>query len=385
MDLGASARQLLPELALGVDILSCFTLSAGLRVTGPKATPQQREDLVVLEHRTRAVTLRGHALPLEGGARLYLCSPWLTGPTQLDELGLSLSSFAIHDSALDFLFLVEAERGVVADLRGLAEQLRRKSVEAEEASAQARRLALVAVATDNGVFIADVLGRVEFVNAAFTRLTGCTSEDARGREVGSLLSTPEEGEEREPQVTRAIADCSALRVDLFRDHKEGARTSFSLELTPVADTRGVVTHFMGLMRDTPPPARVPVVAPNAEASDGPLDCAVDDLVREVGPENTAEIMELWTVDALARAADLVFLAQSFDQESLRRIAHAMKSSSALVGLPLLQVDCAALEKLARGGEFEGQPELAAAIASRVRRAIPAFVAKVNQLRSRSPY
>lgn len=377
IDLGASSRQLLPELTPGVDIWSCFTTSAGLRVTGPEATHKLREDLLVLEHRTRAVTLRGHALPIEGGARLYLCSPWLTGPAQLEELGLSLSSFAIHDSTLDLLFLLDADRTVVADLRRLSEQMKQKSTELEEAVSHAGRLAMVALATDHGVFIADVLGRVEFVNAAFTRLTGWTAEQARGREVGSLLPGSEGGERSESQVSRAIAACSALRVDLPEGHREGTLSCFSLEMTPVADPRGVVTHFVGLTRQIEAPQQPTESVRGSSA-------AIDDLVREVGPESTAEILELWTVDALARAEDLVCLAQSFHQESLLRIAHAMKSSSALVGLPLLQRDCAALERLAHDGDFDGQTELADAIVNRVRCAIPAFLTKVSELRASSP-
>ena len=56
--------------------------------------------------------------------------------------------------------------------------------------AEARKLALVASRTDNAVIVTDGLGRVEWVNDGFTRITGFTLADVEGRTPGSVLQGP---------------------------------------------------------------------------------------------------------------------------------------------------------------------------------------------------
>ena len=62
--------------------------------------------------------------------------------------------------------------------------------------AEARRLSLVAARTDNAVILTDAEGRAEWVNEGFTRLTGYTLDEVRGRKPGSLL----QGAETDPAM-----------------------------------------------------------------------------------------------------------------------------------------------------------------------------------------
>ena len=56
--------------------------------------------------------------------------------------------------------------------------------------AEARKLALVAAHTRNGVILADSRGRIEWVNDAFTGLTGYRLAEVVGRTPGSVLHGP---------------------------------------------------------------------------------------------------------------------------------------------------------------------------------------------------
>ena len=138
---GASARRLFPELEKGSDVTAWFTSDSGLPLGGREESVRLVNELLILRCAAPEVTLRGQAVAAaDGSGLLYLCTPWLASPSHLARLGLSLADFAVHDSGLDQLYLVEAGRN--------------------------------AAATDNGVLITDASGTIEWVNAAFARLTG---------------------------------------------------------------------------------------------------------------------------------------------------------------------------------------------------------------------
>ncbi len=60
----------------------------------------------------------------------------------------------------------------------------------KHAEAENTRLAMVANTTTNMVVIADGVGRIEWVNPAFTRITGYSFEEVRGKTPGSFLLGP---------------------------------------------------------------------------------------------------------------------------------------------------------------------------------------------------
>jgi len=60
-----------------------------------------------------------------------------------------------------------------------------------QSEAEAKKLALVASRTENLVIISDPEGRIEWVNEAFTRITGYTLQEVQGAKPGSFLQGPE--------------------------------------------------------------------------------------------------------------------------------------------------------------------------------------------------
>ena len=60
----------------------------------------------------------------------------------------------------------------------------------KRAEAEIEKLALVARETDNTVILTDAAGRIEWVNAGFTRLTGYPLDEVKGRKPGSFLQGP---------------------------------------------------------------------------------------------------------------------------------------------------------------------------------------------------
>lgn len=109
--------------------------------------------------------------------------------------------------------------------------------ELRQATRDASRLALVAQHMDDAVVIADEQGRIEWVNNAFTELSGYTLDEALGRTRTDLL-----GNDRMPQVDEAVmsAKGSVVLPEFEARAKDGHRCWLRVELYRVIDDDGVV-------------------------------------------------------------------------------------------------------------------------------------------------
>ncbi|QDV38145.1 PAS domain S-box protein [Tautonia plasticadhaerens] len=142
------------------------------------------------------------------------------------------------------------------DIARLNERLCREVVEREQVEqalrareAEARKLALVASRTDNAVIITDADGVIEWVNDGFTRITEYPAEEAIGRRPGSFLQGPE----TDPGVVASMRDHrlrgEGFRAEVVNYSRSGRPYWLSLEVQPVRDDSGALTHFMAIESD----------------------------------------------------------------------------------------------------------------------------------------
>ena len=114
---------------------------------------------------------------------------------------------------------------------------------------RSRRLAMVASRVSSGVVIADRRGRIEWVNEAFTRITGRSAEEVIGRECWTLMSDPKAG--------RTLHDAIASREHFklqFRGQRqlpEGISEPYwgEIDVTHVLDEQGARFVFLGVLTD----------------------------------------------------------------------------------------------------------------------------------------
>jgi PAS domain S-box-containing protein len=109
--------------------------------------------------------------------------------------------------------------------------------------AEARRLALVASRTEKAVILLDTLGRVEWVNEAFTRWTGVTLEQARGRVTHKLIHGLERADEIVPQVAEGVLRGQPCRFELVASGAKGARGIHEVEGQPLHDEAGRYVQY----------------------------------------------------------------------------------------------------------------------------------------------
>jgi PAS domain S-box-containing protein len=110
-------------------------------------------------------------------------------------------------------------------------------------------LALVANHTTNGVVIADPLGRVEWCNTAFERLTGFSLLDIKGKKVGLFLQGPQTDPATVDQLRQAIHRGEPCKVEVLNYTKDRRPFWQAVDLEPVRDRTGRVVKYISIQTD----------------------------------------------------------------------------------------------------------------------------------------
>ena len=108
------------------------------------------------------------------------------------------------------------------------------------------KLALVAERTDNSVVVTDAQGRIEWVNPAFTRITGYTLEEVFGRRPGHVLQGPNTDRATVEYTRRQLAQGEGFCVELINYSKSGREYWIAIETQPIKDATGRVTNYMAV-------------------------------------------------------------------------------------------------------------------------------------------
>ncbi|BBO35217.1 CHASE domain-containing protein [Lacipirellula parvula] len=133
--------------------------------------------------------------------------------------------------------------------KSITAELRASELRIREASLEAERLAEIARRTSNAVVITDVLGRVEWVNEGFTRITGYTLDDAKGRTPGSFLQGPNSDKVVAGALKEAIQKEKPTSVEIINYAKDRREYWISIDIAPLHDAEGVLTGFMAIESD----------------------------------------------------------------------------------------------------------------------------------------
>ncbi|WP_425259152.1 sensor domain-containing diguanylate cyclase [Rubrivivax sp. RP6-9] len=138
---------------------------------------------------------------------------------------------------------------LAATLWLLARGRARAVAAAEAMTADLDRLAKVAQRTSNAVIITDKERRVVWVNEGFTRISGYTLDEFKGRVPGHLLQT----ENTDAKTVRAIGEQlgrgTGFRTEICNRSKDGRDYWVDIDVQPLHDARGQLTGFMAVETD----------------------------------------------------------------------------------------------------------------------------------------
>ncbi len=137
----------------------------------------------------------------------------------------------------------------VTDLMLQIEKFKEVSKKQKASERDLSRLALVAQHTENAVVITDPNGYLEWVNAAFTEITGYTLEEVLGKTPGHILQGPETDPETVIQVREAIANQEAIKVEILNYSKSGEKYWLEMHIQPIFDAQGTLERFIAVESD----------------------------------------------------------------------------------------------------------------------------------------
>ncbi|HEY3404837.1 MAG TPA: PAS domain S-box protein [Ohtaekwangia sp.] len=122
--------------------------------------------------------------------------------------------------------------------------------ERKRAEEENRRLAMVANTTTNMVVLADSEGLIEWVNPAFTRITGYTLEEVKGKKPGSFLRGPQTDQAASDFMHDKIrAGMGFKDVEIINYTKSGEPYWVSIEVQPIRDNNGRTIQFIAVESD----------------------------------------------------------------------------------------------------------------------------------------
>ena len=154
----------------------------------------------------------------------------------------ALAVAALQTGAQDYLVKGQYDHDALG--RAVRNALVREALES--------RLRLFEVALNsapNGIVITDVNAHIQWVNPAFTRMTGFSLEEALGRNPGELAKSGKHDAAFYRNLWETILSGQTWHGEIINRRKDGSIYDESLVVTPVIGGDGKIRHFVAIMRD----------------------------------------------------------------------------------------------------------------------------------------
>ncbi|HUI41944.1 MAG TPA: PAS domain S-box protein, partial [Terriglobia bacterium] len=98
------------------------------------------------------------------------------------------------------------------------------------------------------ILITDAKGLIQYVNPAFTRMTGYSAAEAIGQNP-RILKSGRQSQEVYEKLWKTILAGEAWHGEVFNRRKDGSIYREEMSITPVRDARGATTNFIAIKQD----------------------------------------------------------------------------------------------------------------------------------------
>jgi PAS domain S-box-containing protein len=112
-----------------------------------------------------------------------------------------------------------------------------------------RKMALIARETGNAVVITNKAGEIEWINKAFTQITGFKFEEIKGKIPGEFLQGEETDQKTVALLSEAIKKEKALEVDIINYSKSHKKYWVKLQIQPVFNSSGQLENFISIQKE----------------------------------------------------------------------------------------------------------------------------------------
>jgi len=112
-----------------------------------------------------------------------------------------------------------------------------------------RLLTAALQASANAIVITDVAGSIQWVNPAFTELTGYAEDEAIGRNPRDLVRSGQHDGDFYRAMWRTLLGGNVWRGVMVNRRKDGSLYTEDQTITPVPDDSGAISHFISVKED----------------------------------------------------------------------------------------------------------------------------------------
>lgn len=235
LTVGSKLSLLLPEALPGAVWTSMLKLERPVVRSAELQLADLDNQLIILQEVNGRFRLRGQLLADGTDRFCFLVSPWIEALSQLENLGLQLNDFALHDATPDVLYAMELQRTMVDDLKVLNDRLLAQRGQLSVANQKLERLSLLASRILSPVIIANASDEIEWVNEAFTQLTGYTLDEVVGRQPSQFLIGPETDRSTLDFINECCIAGRPFSCEIVNYTKERNPYWASLEVHPILD------------------------------------------------------------------------------------------------------------------------------------------------------
>ena len=121
--------------------------------------------------------------------------------------------------------------------------------ERNQAEAQVRLQSAALNAAANAIVITDRAGLIEWVNPAFSDLTGYTAAEAVGKDPGKLVKSDYHDQAFYKSLWDTILSGQVWRGEMINRRKDDSLYTEEQAITPLRDAQGEISHFIAVKQD----------------------------------------------------------------------------------------------------------------------------------------
>ncbi len=121
-------------------------------------------------------------------------------------------------------------------------------IHAQKQGEELRRLTMAVEQSPSSVIMTDEQGRIVYVNPRFSDISGYTSQEALGQSP-NILKSSEHSTAFYQNLWNTIASGHVWRGEFHNRRKNGELYWESATISPVKDTQGQITHYVGVQED----------------------------------------------------------------------------------------------------------------------------------------
>ena len=173
---------------------------------------------------------------------LFLGTPWIQSVEEINEIGLTLSDFAVHDFLPDMMMLIMTLKNANEDVRKLVDQL-------QEQKNELKRISSIVENYPHPVVICGTDLHITWVNNAFVKFNGYTLDEVKGELPAKYIYASHSDEYTVHEIDKKYRLGENVNQQLINMDKSGAGSWISLYGQCMKDRAGNRIQYFFVQQD----------------------------------------------------------------------------------------------------------------------------------------